>query len=138
MESIAGVPTVDPKPEVSFGEDGRVSGSTKINRVIGSYEDHGESLTILGGGTSWMVGPPEAMEQESRFLAAFTGAPGVEVAPGRFELGDSATGLVLVEAPSDPAVVAPSDPAAALSDRAAAAPSDPAAAETADGPDPSR
>ena len=51
-------------------EDGRVSGSGGVNRIMGEYRLAGESLSFGAIATTMMAGPPERTESEQRFLAA--------------------------------------------------------------------
>ena len=99
VESIGGVPTIDPKPEISLLEEGRVVGSTGINRIMGTYEAENETVRISGGGMTRMAGSEEAMDQERRFLKALEGWNAFHVRDDRLELGPSATGLVCVASP---------------------------------------
>jgi heat shock protein HslJ len=104
VESIAGVPTTDPKPQISLGEDGRLSGSTGVNRIMGTYEAQGEVVRISGTGMTRMAGPPEAMEQERRFLDAIEGWQAFHMGDGRLQIGpvDRAIVLVLADPPDSP------------------------------------
>lgn len=96
VESIGGVPTIDPKPEISLTEDGRVVGTTGINRIMGTYEAENETVRISGGGMTRMAGSDEAMDQERRFLKALEGWNSFFVRGDRLELGPPDTGLVCV------------------------------------------
>lgn len=111
VESIAGVPTTEPKPQLTLGEDGRVFGTTGINRIMGAYEAQDSTVKISGGGMTRMAGSPEAMEQERRFLKALEGWHAFHTAEGRLELGPPETGIVMVAAPPP----APDDAPAASS-----------------------
>jgi len=71
--SIAGVDTVEPRPEISFGDDISVSGTTGVNRFTGSYELEPEQVSLGALAGTRMAGSPEAMDQEQRFFAAFAG-----------------------------------------------------------------
>jgi heat shock protein HslJ len=51
-------------------EDGRVSGSAGINRLMGDYTLTDDLLAFGVIATTRMAGPPERMEAEQRFLAA--------------------------------------------------------------------
>ena len=51
-------------------ENGRVSGSGGINRLMGDYTLTGDELSFGMLATTMMAGPPERMEAEQRFLAA--------------------------------------------------------------------
>lgn len=104
VESIAGVPTVEPRPMISLGPDGQLAGTTGVNRIKGTYEAHDETITIGGAGMTRRAGPPEAMEQESRFLAALEGSHRFHLGQGRLELGAIGECMVLVSpSPADPA-----------------------------------
>jgi heat shock protein HslJ len=61
-------------PVLTFGADGRVSGSATINRVFGPYELDGTALRVGPLASTLMAGLPAAMEQEHRLLA-FLGSP---------------------------------------------------------------
>jgi heat shock protein HslJ len=100
VESIAGVPTVEPRPMISLGPDDQLTGSTGVNRIKGTYEAHDESIRISAGGMTRMAGPPEAMEQERRFLAALEGVHGFHIGEGRLELGTVGEGMVMVRTAS--------------------------------------
>ena len=76
----------DVHPTIRFGDDGRVSGSTGVNRFTGTYELDGEQLTVGPLATTRMAGPPAAMDQEQRFLAVL-GQPSLVV--------DEATWIIL-------------------------------------------
>jgi heat shock protein HslJ len=96
VESIAGVPTVDPKPEISLTEDGRLVGTTGINQIKGTYEAHDETVRITGSGMTRMAGTPEAMDQERRFLKVLEGWNAFYVRDDTLEVGAPDTGLVCV------------------------------------------
>jgi heat shock protein HslJ len=51
-------------------EDGRVSGSGGVNRLLGDYRLDGSRLTFGAIATTMMAGPLEQMESEQRFLSA--------------------------------------------------------------------
>jgi heat shock protein HslJ len=66
---IGGARALDvPTAELTFGDDGRVSGRATINRVFGPYEIDGDRLSFGALGTTMMAGLPEAMDQEQRLL----------------------------------------------------------------------
>ena len=104
VESIAGQPTFDPKPQISLTEDGRVLGTTGVNRISGRYEAHNETVRITGAGMTRAAGSPEAMDQERRFLQTLEGWNAFHVSDNRLELGPPDTGLVCVlsESPTSP------------------------------------
>lgn len=52
---------------------GRVSGQVGVNRFTGEYSIDGDSVVVGLAARTLMAGPPERMELEDRFHAAFTG-----------------------------------------------------------------
>ncbi|ADU47059.1 META domain-containing protein [Intrasporangium calvum] len=104
VEFIAGEATIDPKPQISLTEDGRVLGTTGVNRISGRYEAHNETVRITGAGMTRVAGSPEAMDQERRFLQALEGWNAFHVSDSRLDLGAPDTGLVCVlsESPTTP------------------------------------
>jgi len=96
VESIGGVPATEPRPQLSLGEDGRLTGTTGVNRISGTYEAEGELIHITGTGMTRMAGPAQAMEQERRFLAALEGWQAYRVGDGRLEIGPVDGGMVFV------------------------------------------
>jgi heat shock protein HslJ len=109
VESIAGVPTSEPKPQLTLGEDGRVFGTTGVNRIMGTYEAQDSTIKISGDGMTRMAGPPEAMDQERRFLRALEGWHAFHTTEGRLELGAHDTGMVMVAAAPPAADDSPED-----------------------------
>jgi heat shock protein HslJ len=68
---IGGTPVLDvPTAELTFGDDGRVSGRATINRVSGAYEIDGDQVRFGALVSTMMAGLPEAMDQEQRLLTA--------------------------------------------------------------------
>ncbi|WP_330475169.1 META domain-containing protein [Terrabacter sp. C0L_2] len=112
VEELGGAATVPPKPQLSFGDDGRVSGSTGVNRLMGRYEVTDGLLRVADAATTRVAGPPDAMEQEQRLLALLDAPQAFVVSGDRLEVGDGETLAVLVRAdtPTDtPTDAAPSD-----------------------------
>jgi heat shock protein HslJ len=63
-------------PSLTFDDEGRVAGTTGVNRVMGSYEvvgTAGDELRLGGLATTRMAGPEDAMALEQQFLAALGG-----------------------------------------------------------------
>jgi heat shock protein HslJ len=74
VAEIGGVPTLDaPVADLTFGEDGRISGCATVNRLMGSYAVEGDALTCGALAGTMMAGPPEAMDQEQRLHRALVG-----------------------------------------------------------------
>jgi uncharacterized lipoprotein YbaY len=82
-----------------FGDDGRVTGSTGVNRMFGGYDITDSRLSITTPGTTLMAGPPEAMATEAAFLRAITGGGAVTVDGDRLTIGDGETRLTFRAAP---------------------------------------
>ena len=70
VREIGGKPT-DPAIDASmtFDVDGNVNGAGSCNRYFAHYALTGEGLTISKGGSTMMMCPDAAMDQERRFLA---------------------------------------------------------------------
>ncbi len=88
--SLEGLPALEtPTAEITFGVDGRLTGSATVNRINGTYRlEHG---VLLCGplASTMMAGPPDAMDQERRVCALLAGAPTVRAgAEGGIELVD--------------------------------------------------
>ena len=58
---------------ITFGHDGRVSGSTGVNRLTASYSLTHDYLTFGPLATTRRAGPPAMMEQEHRVVASLAG-----------------------------------------------------------------
>ena len=97
---IDGVPTLEePVADLTFGDDGRVTGCATINRLFGPYALDGDQLTAGPLAGTMMAGPPEAMDQEQRLHRALSASLTVVVVGSgdRVELhGDAGVALVLV------------------------------------------
>jgi uncharacterized lipoprotein YbaY len=100
LESIGGEDVTVMRPaSLRFGDDGRVTGSTGVNRVFGGYEITDGRLSITTPGTTLMAGPPEAMATETAFLQALTDGGEVAVDGDRLTIGDGETRLTFSAAP---------------------------------------
>ena len=66
-------------PSMEFAEGGRVSGSTGVNRLMGSFELDGTTLKLSQLATTMMAGLPEAMKAEARLVQALGGGGEVEL-----------------------------------------------------------
>ena len=58
---------------VTFGHDGRVSGTTGVNQLTASYSLTADYLTFGPLATTRRAGTPEQMEQEHRVVASLAG-----------------------------------------------------------------
>lgn len=94
----------DAEATLTFGDDGRVFGTTGCNRYFGSYAlaDDG-ALTLTGVGSTRMACPPAEMAQEAEFLAALNGAERVVVTGDRLVLGTSGPPLTFRAVPAESA-----------------------------------
>ena len=69
IEDIGGKGVIDNSPaSLLFLPDGQLAGNAGCNRMIGSYTQDGETLTIGNAGATLMLCPPALMEQETRLL----------------------------------------------------------------------
>ena len=109
MQQLGTRDHADPKPQLAFDEDGRVSGTTGVNRVMGRYEVADGLLSVADAATTRMAGPPEAMEQEQRLLGLFDAPQAFVVTGDRLEVGDGETVALLVRPSSQPVPDEPVD-----------------------------
>jgi uncharacterized lipoprotein YbaY len=94
LESIGGeAVTTSQPPSLRFGDDGRVTGSTGVNRMFGGYDISDGYLSITTPGTTLMAGPPEAMATETRFLRALAGGGELTVDDDQMVIGAGETRL---------------------------------------------
>jgi predicted 3-demethylubiquinone-9 3-methyltransferase (glyoxalase superfamily) len=98
VQEIDGVATVAPRPELAFGEDGRLSGTTGVNRVMGRWELAEGRLTVADPATTRMAGPPDAMELETRLLALLGSPLALTQTGDRLELAGQGTVAMLINA----------------------------------------
>lgn len=76
-----------PEATITFGDDGRVFGTTGCNRYFGQYDlASGGALTLSQVGSTRMACPPAEMAQEQRFLDVLNRAERVEVTGDRLAL----------------------------------------------------
>ena len=88
----------DAAPTAAFEADGRVYGSTGVNRYSASYSLVGDELTLGQAVSTMMAGPPEAMAQEQAWLGALGGVCRVRRDGDRLVIeGDAATLLLAPE-----------------------------------------
>jgi uncharacterized lipoprotein YbaY len=101
LESIGGADVTVMRPAaLRFGDDGRVTGSTGVNRMFGGYDLSDGRLSITTPGTTRMAGPPEAMATETAFLRALAAGGEVAVVGDRLTIGDGETRLTFRAAPT--------------------------------------
>ncbi|NDV99743.1 META domain-containing protein [Salipiger sp. PrR002] len=73
LATLDGAPVTDPAPEISFGEDGTLSGSAGCNTFTGTWATEEGMLEIGPLATTRKACEPGVMAQEDAFLA-FMGA----------------------------------------------------------------
>lgn len=76
-------------------QDGRLSGSGGVNRMMGGYTLAGTTLTFSQVATTMMAGPPEAMQQEQAILAALATVRSFGISGNDLTLLDEAGAPVL-------------------------------------------
>ena len=103
VQELGGAVTAVPKPELSFGTDSRVSGTTGVNRIMGQFAVKDGLLTVGNAATTRMAGPPEAMAQEQRLLELLAGEVPYTLTGDRLELGAGETLALLVRPSVQPA-----------------------------------
>ena len=86
LEHVGGEPVTGAAPVLDLGADGRVGGSTGVNRVMGGYTVDGPVLRFGPLATTRMAGPPEAMALEQAWLAVLVGEVPFEVTGDRLVL----------------------------------------------------
>lgn len=71
IETISGQPVVDgSKAVIRFGADGRISGNSSCNNLMGGFTVDGQALSIgQPAGTMMFCEPPAVMKQEAALLA---------------------------------------------------------------------
>ncbi|TCD06683.1 META domain-containing protein [Erythrobacteraceae bacterium CFH 75059] len=73
-------------PTLTFGSDGRVTGTTGCNRFFASYTEGTDTVTIGQVGGTRMACAAPLMEQERTMLAALPGTHRFAVAAGQLTL----------------------------------------------------
>ncbi len=82
VASIDGTDVSGTGLELEFAADGRVTGSTGVNRCSGRTLVEGGDLSFTPLITTRRAGPPAAMERERLFLATLTRVNGWRLANG--------------------------------------------------------
>jgi heat shock protein HslJ len=89
-------PTLNTAAPTSEFADGKVSGTTGVNRYNGQYKtESGDKISIQLGPMTLMAGPPEAMALEQAFVEAMKTATRYSVTETELSLQDD-SGQVLV------------------------------------------
>ncbi|MDN5767132.1 MAG: META domain-containing protein [Humibacillus sp.] len=84
-----------PLPQLNFGNDGGLSGTTGVNRLMGRYEVGEAAVTFGPLATTRMAGPPELMAQEQAVIGVLSGKVAYAVVGDRLTLGADDHGLLL-------------------------------------------
>ena len=71
--------TMERLPAVEFTDEGRIVGSTGVNRLMGGYELDGDRIRLLQLATTMMAGSSESMKTETRLVTAFGAGGDIEV-----------------------------------------------------------
>ena len=80
LVSIGGAPVVEGSgPHLTFGSDGKASGSTGCNSLSGTYATDGAALTFGPLATTRMACEEALMAQEAAVLEALAGVSGWEI-----------------------------------------------------------
>ena len=107
MRSIDGDAVATAEPiSLAFGHDGRLTGSTGMNRFTASYALSAGYLTIGPMATTRRGGEPAQMAQEQRVVAALAGMCSFELRGSHLAI-DGPMGWVELEATVLPAGSAP-------------------------------
>lgn len=94
--TIKGQPTnSDVKPDLTFDKEGKVGGSTGVNRIFGSYTIDGDKLSFGQLATTRRAGPSPLMQQESDFQQALGEVAGYSIEGGKLKL-KNADGVVVM------------------------------------------
>jgi heat shock protein HslJ len=111
LRSIDGQPLIggDGPLVITFGHDGRVSGTTGVNQLTASYSLTPEYLTFGPLATTRRAGPPELMEQEHRIVSSLAGMCSYRLDPWSLSI-DGPFGRVDLLNTDPPAPTAPSPP----------------------------
>ena len=70
---VDGIPADGPAYELMFVGDGTFSGRAGCNRITGSWQQNGRTLTTSGVATTRMACPADQMRTEARFLQLIRG-----------------------------------------------------------------
>lgn len=85
----------DRPPTVTFTDDGHVHGTGGVNRFRGPYRLDGATVEFGPVQSTLMAGPPAAMEQEGRLVAALSGRRAFAVDAHALVIGEGADRVVL-------------------------------------------
>lgn len=92
-------PSDDSSLTVAFGTDGRVSGSSGINRFTSAYESSESTLSIGPLAMTDLVGSPELAVQETAYLKALGAAVAWRINQDNLELSDAQGVVQIIASP---------------------------------------
>ncbi len=94
LVSIGGM-ALPAQPVIELHPDGRITGSTGVNRLVGTFELVDGELRCSPLATTRMAGPPELMDLERRLLAALAEPTTVALTSTHLMIGTGADQLIL-------------------------------------------
>ena len=94
-KEIEGNVVGNPKSTLEVGDDGSVSGNSAINRFRGMARIDGQTIEFGPLAMTRMAGPPELMNQESRFAKALSVAASYQIRDSTLEFLDGDGNIVL-------------------------------------------
>lgn len=97
LASLSGGTITAPAPTLAFEEEGRVHGSSGVNRFGGDCTIDGTQIRFGSLMSTKMAGPPERMELERRYLEVLGKATRWSVTKGRLTLADAEGALAVFE-----------------------------------------
>jgi heat shock protein HslJ len=97
-ELAAPAADVDP-PTIAFGEHWRLTGSSGVNQLYGTYELPGDVIVFGEVGSTRMAGPAAAMLIERDLLSVLSGTQPVSVTGGVLEIGSGAEAFRFTSSP---------------------------------------
>lgn len=89
--------SVDNKKITIMFSNGSVSGSSGVNRYIGSYSVKDSIILITGFGSTMMMGPKEMMEQEQEYLKFLKGRHNISISQDKLFIGNKEFDLIKSE-----------------------------------------
>lgn len=98
LSSLTGGTITAPPPTLAFDEDGRVHGSSGVNRFGGECTIEGTEIRFGPLMSTKMAGPPDRMELERRYLEVLGRSNRWTVTKGRLTLADGEGTLAVFEA----------------------------------------
>ena len=94
---------IDPEPTVLFGADGRVSGSSGVNRYFGKFlRSENSKLSFSEVSSTRRAGSPEQMAVEVEFLKGLEGTTGFQVTGQGIQLLTGDKVVMELSAATDP------------------------------------